>query len=280
MNVLKKIFWKLPDHKSRIKYANVMSTVCKLLFIKTAKGNLQGIPIYVSSDDNWGLRKFYFRDDYNLSQIKGLKRILETDRFVFWDIGANYGAYTLLLSQEADCTVAIEPMKKTFQCLKKNCSSLKAKIILEHCAIGERSGECELFIAEGFSADNRIFKPSQESRKSEKKKLKALDDIVRTHFKSSPAKNLLKIDVQGAEVGVLKGAEKLISESEKIIVMMEVWPRGLEDAGSTLDDLIAACCKSGLQLVNDSYEPRAWNSVIEEIEKSESGNTDVLLVKG
>ena len=70
--------------------------------------------------------------------------------------------------------------------------------------------------------------------------LVSLDD----YFCPGSPVDFIKIDVQGYEHSVLRGAQRVLKENRGIRVLMEFWPYGLFKAGVTPSDVlnfIAAC---------------------------------------
>jgi FkbM family methyltransferase len=239
--------------------------------------------LYISTRDLWGLGRFYFRRKYDRASVQRLGEILRSrDDFVFWDIGANYGAYTVLLGPEAARAVAIEPSQRTFDHLSRSCKPLDRQIILERCAISDRSGESLLYLCEDHSGDNRTYRPTVEgdSRKTEPVRLRTLDEVAAEHFDPLPAHHVVKIDVQGAEPRVLRGARRLIGNAETLYVFMELWPKGLKEDGSSLGELMGLCTDMGLGPVDEGLAPAEWKP-IEERFKAEGDALvlDVLLAK-
>ena len=63
----------------------------------------------------------------------------------------------------------------------------------------------------------------------------ALDD----YFTPGQPLDFMKIDVQGFEMSVLKGATRVLAENRNIAVLMEFWPYGLRKAGTDPRELLA-----------------------------------------
>jgi FkbM family methyltransferase len=284
MDVLRSIYHRrLRSEYARRTYIKWVSLACRLFSIRSLKGRVAGVPIYVSPHDTWGLKKFYFKRSYDIESIEMLKDILRSkDDFVFWDIGANYGAYSLLLSPYATCTVSVEPSSQTFRHLSRSCKEAEAKVILENCAVADSIGQCMLYLSSHHFGDHRTYRPfQQEHRKTELVKLTTIDDIAGAHFQSPPRNNLMKIDVQGAECAVLRGAKHLISNSSTVFIFLEVWPKGLTEIGTSLDELIDICRTYGLVPVDRSGKPYEWDLITSQFDHA--GNTlvlNVLLTRG
>lgn len=71
--------------------------------------------------------------------------------------------------------------------------------------------------------------------------------------------DLVKLDVQGAEVDVLLGATKLLQACPAWI--LEVWPFGLMAAHRSLDDLLKILHKNGLVPHDADHQPIPWERV-------------------
>ena len=81
------------------------------------------------------------------------------------------------------------------------------------------------------------------------------------NFDPFPAHNVIKIDVQGAEPRVLRGARRLLESGETTYVFMELWPKGLKEDGSSLGELIHLCTDSGLAPVDEALAPVEWKPI-------------------
>ena len=282
MNALGFIYRRLGGFRARQTYVKWASLVCRLLLIESFRAIVGGVPIYISSQDNWGLRNYYFTGSYNPDSIEMLKDILVSrSDSVFWDIGANYGAYSLLLHPYAAHTIAVEPSSRTFRHLRRSCNETQANVILENCAVGGKSGEGLLYLSPNHFGDHRTYRPQEEQRKTETVRLSTIDDIARTHFQSLPSNNVMKIDTQGAETSVLRGARHVICNSNVVFILLEVWPKGLLDAGSSLQELIDVCDTYGLSPVDKSGEAYKWDSILSKFTNDDQAisQLDVLLAR-
>ncbi len=136
---------------------------------------------------------------------------------VFIDVGSNIGKYTLILGnrlKDMGRVISIEPEKKNFSVLKKNVGVNKLNnIILENVALSNKNGVVELYLSEG-AGRHSIKRITGNKTLVQGVKL---DDLIKKYKITNV--NLIKIDVETAEVEVLEGAMKTIEEnSPKIII--------------------------------------------------------------
>ena len=110
-----------------------------------------------------------------------------------------------------------------------------------HCAIGDKSGHGKLFLAPENMGDHRIYPEAQE-RAGIDIAVKSLDDI----FYHQPVwPTMVKLDVQGAETAVIRGATRLFANGWRPVTLFEFWPYGLRNAGEDAYNLWAFFHKSG-----------------------------------
>lgn len=141
----------------------------------------------------------------------------ENDLFV--DVGANIGSYTILASSNCRAkTIAFEPISTTFNSLKRNVkvNNLEDKVTLINKAVG---AEIKILtFTNSLDAANHAL-PSQLEDVSEltsRVECTTLDSIV------NGKPDLLKIDVEGLETEVLKGAISVLSSSNLKGVIIEL----------------------------------------------------------
>lgn len=179
-------------------------------------------------------KKLYFNAGTNLNlffqkeiiieaEITGnFKELIKND-FIVYDIGANIGYYTILFSQFANegNVVAIEPDKFNFNYLVKNkeLNALSNVTLLEKgisSKIGVSNFYKDINTGRTSSLEKDAWHPNATKIEKDIISLTTLDLISNTYG----APNLIKCDVEGHEVEVLKGAEKVLSGNP--ILMIEV----------------------------------------------------------
>ena len=138
------------------------------------------------------------------------------------DVGANIGNHSLFFSEflEHDIIHSFEPHPDNFELLQKNMDGRKAK--LYQTALSEKKGEMVLYNSD--SSNNGGFSLHHQPRS-----FVVYDKIDVTTLDSYKLKNIsmIKIDVEGHEDGVLKGAVNTIKKNHPIIFIENLgygWP--------------------------------------------------------
>lgn len=138
-----------------------------------------------------------------------------------YDVGANVGVLTCLMVHRANVAgkvYAFEPAEINLTCLRKTkqLNGFDTLCIEERC-VTDRSGTTR-FDARGgaFSGRAVIDENGQESRNISELQSTSLDDFV--YIQGERAPEVVKIDVEGNEVAVLKGMQRLLSETGPAII--------------------------------------------------------------
>jgi len=148
---------------------------------------------------------------------KILPKIVEKDNPVLFDIGANVGEYTLALKKRfPDSTIfAFEPHPGNYAKLEK---TKESNINLFNIGLGEESGKHFLYdLAEtGGTSKASLFEEVFSLEENEK--TKKFEIIVTTLNEFAELNKIdfidfIKIDTEGNEIAVLRGASKLLAEN-------------------------------------------------------------------
>jgi FkbM family methyltransferase len=173
------------------------------------------------------------------------------------DVGANIGVYSRffsLLVGPTGSVTAIEPEASNFHRLVQNTAAL-SNVKVFCAAAGDHSGEALLFKSNDMNVDHRTF-DSGDGRTSEMVKMIALDDVIT----SGQPISLIKIDVQGFELSVLKGANRILNENKNIKILMEFWPYGLLKASVEPDSVIDYLRSHGFFIADTTTPEREFIS--------------------
>jgi FkbM family methyltransferase len=135
------------------------------------------------------------------------------------DIGANIGIYALpWAAVNADVTVhCFEPNPAVRARLARNVAlnRLGARVLPRSEALSDRAGTATLYGSDDMSSLNKGVNTGRQAVPIEVR-LARLDDVLE---REGPPVSLVKIDVQGHELEVLRGADELISRHRPALIL-------------------------------------------------------------
>jgi FkbM family methyltransferase len=150
------------------------------------------------------------------------------------DVGANVGLYSALALSTPGFhgrVLALEPHAESRRYLEKtleaNAPAPGAAQIVG-LAAADRAGTLALYKNPENKGDNRLY-PDPLLKGTESIEADTLDNICRRSGIASA--QFVKIDVQGAEAQVVRGAAGVLGASTDCILMTEFWPYGLARSG-------------------------------------------------
>jgi FkbM family methyltransferase len=167
------------------------------------------------------------------------------------DVGANAGFYTLEMSSLVGPTgriLAFEPDAYNFSLLRKRLNQAGVtNVDTFQIALGDTAGHATLYSSAYNRADNRLH-PSHEEAHVEATQVEVsrLDDVVEA--RRMPTIDALKIDVQGAEEHVLRGARAALAKGLRWI-WIEFSPSHLRPAGTDPRQFLALLQSLGMQIL-------------------------------
>ena len=162
---------------------------------------------------------------------------------VFLDIGANVGYFTLLGAKHVGLggkVLAIEPNPGVAALLRQNLArSELANVIVEEVACSDPGSAPRLILY--LPSDHNIAKASLSERNAGpgtrvEVESTTVDQLIVKH--SLPRVDLVKIDVEGAELGVFQGMKDTLARFTPSVVT-ELDPDLLASCGSTVEDIRA-----------------------------------------
>ena len=150
---------------------------------------------------------------------------------VFVDIGANVGYYSFLLYNNFETILAVEPHPNNLKILETLKSSHNySKVRVCPFAIGDKDNErVKLHIrvqcgGHSLLTYNSLLPYNGQNRKYIETRLVTLHTLLK-HY---PKVDLIKVDVEGAEWLVLKGAEPLLDKIHSWIIELHNWEKRRE----------------------------------------------------
>jgi len=178
-------------------------------------------------------RRFFFQKKYEEELFNPILEIAKSYKIdYFFDIGSCWGLYSLRLSN-----VIKDIRIKAFDPIIRNINRLNASIKknniqnidVYHTAIGSTKGSIELGATENYSPNYKINE--EKSVIFEKSKIDFLDNL----FSYKNKYLILKIDTEGFEFEVLKGAEKLLINN-KCYCQIEIIEKNKDQIFSFLEE--------------------------------------------
>ncbi len=180
-------------------------------------------------------------DVYDFQTIAVIKKVLKSASG-YIDIGAHKGHILRELVKAAPLGkgFAFEPIPPLFENLKNKYGK---KVAVHNLALSDEKGEAEFSYVVDRPAISGLKERRVEGEEYNTKKIKVtigtLDDIIPENVQI----DLIKIDVEGAELGVLKGGENTIKRC-KPVILFEFGAGGADLYGSTPEmvfDFLESC---------------------------------------
>jgi FkbM family methyltransferase len=183
-----------------------------------------------------------------------IKRLLPSRHF-FLDIGANVGYYTVLAAMiNPECRIhSFEPSPSTFGVLSENVAANHLLNVQVHqLALGDKTGTLKfnIYADQAFNSpgagtnDKHHFFKNGPLRVIDVPSVR-LDEFLAEHHLPQP--DIVKLDVEGFELFVLKGANKLLASDNPPVLLCEVAPLWLKRFGLAPSDLFQYVEKFGYQ---------------------------------
>lgn len=185
---------------------------------------LKGTHIVVDCDlTKWIQRHLYFFGEYESEAcFEWAERARSAD--TIFDIGANVGVYSLFAAESNPNAhiYAFEPTPEVFSSLERNIAANQfANITVYRAAVGIHSGVTYLHRCGGIDGANEGMNYVSSDRASlEQVETTTLDDFCANQ--RIRRIDLLKIDVEGGEFDVLRGARTLLQQQRIDCIFLEL----------------------------------------------------------
>lgn len=155
---------------------------------------------------------------------------------VFFDVGANVGQYMALIAPLAKHVVGFEPHPMNAKRIRENIELNGHPATTVAAALSDASGTINLNVVRTNEYGTLgVTGPETEGdHESVEVDVFSCSDAIREF--SLPLPTVIKIDVEGAELGVLHGLDGEIRERLHVVIC-EVHPAGLADFGAEESDI-------------------------------------------
>lgn len=189
-----------------------------------------------------------------LSSVERLERELFCQYLrpgdVVLDIGANIGSYTVLAARAVGPTgkvYAFEPDPANCWALRSVCAALDCtNVVVVEKAITAEKAQLRLFRSEQSSSDHRTYDPG-EKRETVVVESTSVDTYMIENIGNARV-DVIKMDIQGAEIQALRGMARVLQENERIKLFIELWPHGLHASGGTAAELLTLLDGQGFEV--------------------------------
>ncbi len=182
---------------------------------------------------------------------------------VFFDVGAHVGYVTLPASSvmgKNSKVVSFEPSKANMAMLRLHVAKNSPdKVTIENVLVGaDHAREMEFYESLGHHGQNSQKPVDVDKLRIEHgafakttRKMVSLDGYCK---ETGLFPDLVKIDVEGAEIEVLTGAQVLL-KNERPLIFLSVHPKQIESFGQTLGDLSSLIASVEYELMTMDGEP-------------------------
>jgi FkbM family methyltransferase len=151
------------------------------------------------------------------------------------DVGATIGYFAVHFARRvgsAGTVIAFEPGRENVALLRWNVTRAGLRNVrIVEAALGDHDGEGTLFLNPVHPADHRTF-DAAEARPSRRIRVVTLDNMLGDPDAVARIA-LVKIDVQGAEMQVLRGMARTLKAATSSRLLVEFTPAALIDAGES-----------------------------------------------
>ena len=190
-------------------------------------------------------------------EIIVLTKLVKPGSKVF-DIGTHFGRYSFSLSKlvgKDGIVYSFEPVDSTFKILNRLVDNLELhNVRLFNCALSDRSGFDWIETPIDESGNWEVSRSQLRSNRQPEKPSHSLKQKVKVdsidHFLESQHIDkieFIKCDVEGAELMVFQGAEKLLHKHQPT-VLCEIEHRHTHTYGYTPEDLVSYMHKLGYKM--------------------------------
>ena len=194
----------------------------------------------------WRIQTIYTKEPDTVTWIRSMK-----PGEVFYDVGANIGLYTLLAAKQGLCVFSFEPESQNFSVLVRNlamntfdvppvafpfCISDSERVDTLRLSSLIAGGSCH-----SFASDLNYKRQEKEWAYKQGSVAFSLDTLV--YELAMPQPTHIKIDVDGFEDKVLRGAERVLDHTQSVLVEMDSnnadhmgWKENLENHGFQVNE--------------------------------------------
>lgn len=165
------------------------------------------------------------------------------------DIGANIGFFSVISARRVGDNgrvFSFEPEPTNYSFLKKNIEANNfSNITPIHVALSDRSGSIPLFITKDNQGAHSLVN-NRKSHTSISVQTETLDAWINQH--GSPVIDVIKMDIEGAEIIALEGMKQVIARSPHLTIFTEFFPNAIRRFGRNPIDMLTTLKQAGFTI--------------------------------
>lgn len=206
-------------------------------------------------------------------------RIERNREVVCVDIGANIGLHSIAWSHLVpDCRIfAFEPLPENLKELMANLAANKAQNVkIINAAVSETTGKIRFRLNSGSPQNAKI----DEGKTYPCGKVAEVDSVCLDDFANREGVDvisILKIDTEGAEAKVLRGARHLLRTGRIRVVIAEFGPTQLQDFGDSAETFLSAI-RVGKGTLHHILSDGSLSSPLTNLEFQQLSGGDVMFI--
>lgn len=244
---------------------------------------IQNNKFYLNINDI-GIARNLIQGNYEKYETEIFKRFIKSNTILI-DIGANIGYYTIMASNlvKNGQIYSFEPELNNYNLLIKNVrvNDIQNVIPIQK-AVSNKESKIKIFTDSRNLGNHSLAESNVPDKlgflKVETITLDSLSDDL-----DNDAHIFIKMDTQGAEGLVIDGAKKLLRKNN-ITILMEFWPKGLENMGSNPLELLNNLEMMGFKVeviddVSESLKCLNFNEILDMCKTSKDKDQVNLLLQ-
>ena len=210
-----------------------------------------------------GASAFFYHGYADYEEMMFMKEVLKPGG-LFVDIGANSGGWSLTAAGFGADAIAIEPVASSYERLIYNFNLNKNKSLQAfHLGLSDKEGEL-YFTTDADTGNHVTDKPDASSTKV---KVTTLDNLLKSKDPS-----VIKIDVEGHELNVVKGGLNVLPKASLRALIIETFRWANYDSAD-LREIELILSKNGFNPID--YNPES--KTIRDLEPGEGGQNTIYI---
>lgn len=203
------------------------------------------------------LHRMVFLDLFSIGLRRVVLPLLRSGDLVV-DVGANFGFWSVLAARRGCSVIAVEPVARTrallVRNLERNGVAAAAEVVGE--ALSDAPGALEIAVPDGESGQAGAYADAAATLERETVAATTLDALL-----GERRVRVLKIDVEGHEWAVLRGAAGVLSNRQVDHVLVEISSGVLARTGRSVAEIVELLSAHGYEfarfvLANEGLAPR------------------------